>query len=112
MDATAGSPLGDNLSQLHVGLHDGFAGDEVVVLVNGQEAYHKQDVQTRYQISRADELVVNVPGESATVNVTLPRRGISKDFQLDTNEPVWPGVSVTSDGRLEGRVSQTRFRYL
>jgi hypothetical protein len=100
------------LSQVHVGLHDGFAGDEVIVVVNGREAYHKDDVKTRTQISRADELVVDVAEKLATVSVTLPRRGISKDFQLDSTEPVWLGVSVTSDDRLEGRVTQTPFRYL
>ena len=106
------APWGVPLSQVHVGLHDGFAGDEVIVVVNGQEVYHNDDVKTRTQISRADELVVTVEEKSTTVNVTLPRRGISKDFQLDSSEPVWLGVSVTSDDRLEGRVTQTPFRYL
>jgi hypothetical protein len=99
------------LAELHVALQDGFEVDEVIVLINGEEAYHKDKVQTRYQISRADEFVVDVTGDAADVIVTLPRRGVSEEFHLATTHPVWLGVSVTASNQLEGRVAQEPFGY-
>jgi hypothetical protein len=55
---------------LAVELGEGFAGDEVVVLVDGREAWRGHSVATNYSVGIAEVATVEVtPGSSVEVRV-------------------------------------------
>jgi len=104
------------MATLHVALHDGFAGDEVVVTAGEREVYRKPSVTTRTQIGLADSFEIETEigtgtGSSSTVLcVSLPGRGLSATRSVPTTGDRHVGVSVI-DGRLELKESEERFRY-
>jgi hypothetical protein len=69
--------------QINVALQDGFDSDDVVIRVDGTEAYRGEQVTTRTQISHADDTQLEVPDAPFTLEVDVPTRGIHETFQLD-----------------------------
>jgi hypothetical protein len=85
--------------QINVALQDGFDGDEVVIRVDGAEAYRGEQVTTRTQISHAADMQIDVPGGPFTLEVDVPTRGVHETFQLDPETR--PNVALSLlDGQL------------
>ena len=112
---------GDSLSQkdhrvpthtLHIALQDGFAGESVTIMVNAQEVYRKQGVQTRWQIGYADAVEVQVPAGSVEVQIAVESRQAVTTVRLQVTQPMYVGVSLTPEGTLTSRVSLAPFGYL
>lgn len=85
--------------QINLALQDGFDGDEVVILVDGAEAYRGEEITTRTQISHAADTQLDVPDGPFTLEVDVPTRGAHETFQLDPQ--THPNVALSLlDGRL------------
>jgi hypothetical protein len=85
--------------QINVALQDGFDGDEVVLRVDGDEAYRAKQITTRTQISHAADTQLDVPDGTFTLEVDIPTRGVHETFQLDPQ--AHPNVALSLfDGRL------------
>jgi hypothetical protein len=85
--------------QINVALQDGFDSDDVVIRVDGAEAYRGEQVTTRTQISHADDTQLEVPDAPFSLEVDVPTRGIHETFQLDPQTQ--PNVSLSLlDGQL------------
>jgi hypothetical protein len=85
--------------QIQVALQDGFDGDEVVIRVDGAEAYRGEQVTTRTQISHAADTELEVPDAPFTLEVDVPTRDVNETFQLDPR--THPNVALSLlDGRL------------
>jgi len=69
--------------QINVALQDGFDSDDVVIRVDGTEAYRGEQLTTRTQISHAGDTQLEVPDTPFTLEVDVPTRGIHETFQLD-----------------------------
>jgi hypothetical protein len=87
---------------INVALQDGFDGDTVVIRVDGVEAYRRDGLTTRTQISYADDTQLDVPDGPFELEVVVPTRGVEKRFRLDPH--THPNVSLSLlDGRLVER---------
>lgn len=84
---------------IHVALEDGFDDDTVVLRVDGEEAFRRDGVTTRTQISRAADAELDVPERGATLEVDVATRGVRETIELDP--AVRPVVAVSlRDGGL------------
>lgn len=96
VEGAAGHP---KAMQLNLALQDGFEADDVVVRVDGNEAYRAEEITTRTQISHAADTQLDVPDGPFTLEVDVPTRGVHESFQLDPQTQ--PNVAVSL---LEGRL--------
>jgi hypothetical protein len=83
----------------------------VVLRVNGVEAYHKENVNTRHQIGYADSLELNIEEGPVEIEVSLPLKDLSETIVLQVFAPVYVGIS-TSNAELNYQVSDEPFGYL
>lgn len=95
---------------LVVDLQDGFAGDLVVVRVNGREVFRKEGVQTKLLLGYADSFEIQVPEGTVNVEVTLPLKNLSKTIVLQVSTKVYLGLSI-HDSRIEHVISHQPFGY-
>ena len=79
--------------QINLALQDGFDGDEVVVRVDGDEAYRGEEITTRTQISHAADTQLDVPDGPFTLEVDVPTRGVHETFQVDPH--AHPNVALS-----------------
>lgn len=98
------------MAELHVALEEGFAGDDVTVVVNGRTVFEQQGVTTRPEIGLATSFDADAPGGQAEVEVRC--RGRSTRVKVGTDQPVWLGLSLDESGVLEHRISATPYGYL
>ncbi len=99
------------MPMLTIDLQDGFASDEVVIQVNGQEIYRRNQVSTNYAISRAASVQQEVPAGRAVVKITLPLKGLAQEIPLAISGPTYLALSIM-DGRVSHSLSDEPFRYL
>lgn len=84
---------------INVALQDGFEGDDVLIRVDGDEAYRGDDLTTRTQISHAADTQLEVPDGPITLDVEVPTKGVRETFQLDPRSQ--PNVAISlRDGQL------------
>jgi hypothetical protein len=84
---------------IHLALQDGFDDDEVVVRVEGSEAYHGERVTTRTQISHAADMQLDVPDRQFGLEIDVPTRGVRESVEIDPR--THPNVTISlRDGRL------------
>lgn len=84
---------------INVAFQDGFADDEVVMAVDGAEAFREDGVTTRTQISHAVDTQVEVPDRPFTLEVDVPTQGTRESFQVNPDEHQNVAISVV-DGQL------------
>ena len=75
---------------INVALQDGFDGDTVVIRVDGAEAYRREQVTTRTQISHAADTQLDVPDGPFELEVDIPTRGMQESFQIDPSGEMTP----------------------
>ena len=96
-------------SSARVDLREGFQDDDVVLRIDGEEVYRRSGVTTLPQIGRADGVDVPVGEGPVTVEIDLPRRGVSGSFSVEA-AGMHIGISVSGDA-IDHEVSSTPFRY-
>jgi hypothetical protein len=85
--------------QIHLALQDGFDDDEVVLRVEGSEAFKGEGITTRTQLSHAADMHLDVPDRPFGLDVDVPTRGVRETVQIDPQTN--PNVTVSlRDGRL------------
>jgi hypothetical protein len=98
------------MAVLHIALEEGFSGDEVTVGVDGEEVLHRDAVSTRMQLGLADTSDATVePGRHV---VTVSARGASESIDVEVEEELFLGISLSRSGAIEHRVSRERFGYV
>ena len=98
------------MATLHIALHDGFAGDAVVVAVDGQEVFNRSGVKTDLRISRADAVDTETHNGAATVQVSA--RGRTAQATVDAAATPYVAVDLGPDGQPAIRASAEPFAYL
>ncbi len=96
---------------LHIAFQEGFTGEAVVVRINGNEAYRKEQMKTRFQLGYADSFEVNVEEGSVRVEVLLPAQSLSEIFEVQVSEPTYVAVSL-DENKIVHRVSVQPFGYV
>ncbi len=97
---------------LTIDLQDGFANDTVVINVAGNEIFRKGNVKTDYSIGLAESVKIEVPKGELHVTVSLTKRDISNSYSIEISEPVYLGVSLSSDKSISFKQSREAFKYL
>ena len=85
--------------QINVALQDGFDGDEVVIRVDGVDAYRGEQVTTRTQISHAADTQLEVPDRPFVLEVDVPTRDVRETLEIDPETQQNVAISLL-DGRL------------
>ncbi len=83
---------------LKLSLEEGFANDHVVVTADGKVLADESGVTTRYQISLARLLDLELTGEEGELVVSLPEKGLEARLPLSGGPPGHLRASVTRDG--------------
>ena len=84
---------------LKVSLEEGFDNDHVVVTADGKVLADESGVTTRYQISLARLLDLELTGDEGELVVSLPEKGLEARLPLTDGPPTHLRVSVARDGR-------------
>jgi hypothetical protein len=95
---------------LHIALQDGFAGEPVVIRLDGREVYRKDAVRTDLRISRADAVDLDAHAGQATVEVEA--RGQAASASVDAARTPYLSVNLDGSGRPQVRTSTEPFAYL
>lgn len=75
-------------------LRDNFAGDEVVVFVDGREVARERGVATRPERGRARSLDLAPEGGARRLAVALPGLGLREELALPPARPLRLGASL------------------
>lgn len=98
------------MSKLHVDFQEGFTQDKIILRVNGQERWQKQDVTTNRLLGLASSAEIDVPDGSVTIEIQIPTKNLSKTISIEVSGSGFLGVSI-EHGRIEHIVSQRPFGY-
>jgi hypothetical protein len=98
--------------EIPIDLQDGFKDDTVVISVEGRELLRDEAVSTRFQIGRAKSVKLQVPEGRTELTVEVPTRNLRGTATVDTTKPVFVGISLTTQGKLQIRVQDQPFGYL
>jgi hypothetical protein len=99
------------MPMLKVDLQEGFSGETVVLLLNGNEVY-RGTPKTRMQIGLADSRSFNLPPQHLTLKVAIPLSGVSETLDLDLTQDLFVGGTLSSDGVISLRLSSEPFGYV
>lgn len=84
---------------IHLALQDGFDDDEVVLRLDGSEAYRGEGITTRTQISYATDVQLDVPDRPFALEVDVPTRDVRETVEIDPN--AHPNVAISlRDGQV------------
>jgi hypothetical protein len=84
---------------LKLSLEEGFDDDHVVVSADGTVLADESGVTTRYQISLARLLDLEITGNEEELVVSLPEKGLEARLPLAAGPASHLRVSVARDGR-------------
>ncbi len=98
-------------SKVHFALQEGFANEEVHILCNDVNLYKKENVTTDIRYGLADSFEVTLQDGMNKVKISLPKRSISQEFQIQSRSPQYVGISL-KDGDLKLKFSDEPFGYL
>jgi hypothetical protein len=112
LPAQAGASMEGEMVEVTVDLQDGFKDDTVVISAQGKELLRDEAVTTRFQIGKAKSLQLAMPAGEVTLNVEVPTKDARTTVPIDTSKPVFVGVSLTTEGRLEVKVQERPFGYM
>lgn len=96
---------------LSIDFQDGFANDTVVLHVNGDEVFRKEDVSTNLLLGKADALETVVKTGQIVIEINIQTRDIAMTIPLEISADTYLGISVVN-GRIEYVVSDEPFGYL
>ena len=102
------------MPELRVDLQEGFAGDLVVLQLNGDEVYRARP-KTRLQTGLAELRAFHIadPARPLLLEVQLPDLGVSRSFPCSfTGNELYVGVNRDEHGAISFRSSQEPFGYL
>ncbi|HWW61459.1 MAG TPA: hypothetical protein VN181_08840 [Thermoanaerobaculia bacterium] len=93
---------------LDIHLQEGFAGDEVIVRIDGEERLRRAAVHTRRALSLAEHVTFEVDAGAHVIDVSV--RGIERRIAVDVADKLYVGIGVKDD-ELRVRVRDKQFGY-
>lgn len=98
------------MATIHIDLQDGFADDNVVIRLDGQEVYRGERLTTKMLYGLTDSTEAEVEAGTVELEISLEGRDLSYTLLLEVEEDVWVGFSVEG-GELRPIVSEEPFGY-
>jgi hypothetical protein len=84
------------MATLTVDLQEGFEGDPVEVIVDGEPRWRDEQVTTNVAVSLAASVPLEVPDGPADVRVALPARGLEARLAVDAAGEVHLAANVAA----------------
>jgi len=100
----------DIMYTLEIDLQEGFDGDQVVIDINGKEAFRQENVSTKLLLGYAETKAFPLPPGKTTVTISLPQKKQTTTINLNLEANTYLGVSVTPAG-LDYILSDKPFFY-
>ncbi|MGH9674631.1 MAG: hypothetical protein ACRD44_15740 [Bryobacteraceae bacterium] len=94
-----------------IDLQEGFAGNPVVLRIDGQEVY-RASPKTRMQIGLADSRTFDLPPQEHVIEFEMPETGASRTLTVNLVQDRYLGVSVEQDKSVSLKDSLEPFGYL
>ncbi|MDT0572521.1 hypothetical protein RM704_34530 [Streptomyces sp. DSM 3412] len=86
--------------ELTIALEEGFEGQHVVVVVDGDVVLDDPEVRTRRQIGLARSVPVRLPEGEHAIGVLVD--GVERlNIRVDSGAVRWAGISRDADGSLD-----------
>src|SRR5829696_5946083 len=98
------------MGKLNIDFQEGFAGELVVVKLDGREVHRQDKVQTKRAIGYAASQQVQTPPGEHTVEIILPDRDLSTKVKLPAADETHLGFSVEG-GKISHIISTESFGY-
>lgn len=81
------------MTELSIYLTDGFAKDRVVVRMNGEQVYARDNVTTQLLIGLADSFEVEAHSSRLVIEIDVPSRDLGHTIEIDvaqgTHVVIW-----------------------
>ncbi|MFV1976064.1 MAG: hypothetical protein ACC651_09965 [Candidatus Scalindua sp.] len=94
-----------------IDLQEGFANDTVVIRLNGQEIFRRENVTTRLQIGLADRIEIQTQERSSEVEIELPIKKLVVTKEIACEKDIFLGVTFHAGGKLALREQLCEFWY-
>jgi len=98
------------MSKIIIDLQDGFDNDQVIIQIDHQEVYRKENVSTQLLLGFADSVTTEAPTDPFTVTVEVLSRSLTQEIPLVKSEIAYLGLSLTGSS-LVYLVSDHEFWY-
>jgi len=95
---------------LYIDLQEGFNNDTVIILVNGEEIFRKDGVQTKLLLGFSETLSVPVSTGEVELKIQVPSRSLDDEFKFTIQKNLYVGISITDLG-IETIVTDAPFMY-
>jgi hypothetical protein len=93
-----------------IDFQDGFLDDTVVLRINGQERFQREQVSTRLLLGLASSFTTEIEKGSLSVEISIPTRGLKESLMLDVTADTYIGVGI-ANGKLAIIISERPFGY-
>ena len=95
---------------LTIDLQEGFQEDKVVLYVNGEEVYRKDQVRTKRLLGMAGSFTTEVETGSVNVEIRVETKHLAKTIPLEISDDTYLGISIVN-GVIDHIVSDEPFGY-
>ena len=95
---------------LTIDLQEGFKGDKVVLYVNGEEVYRKNQVKTKRLLGMAGSFTTEVETGPVNVEIRVATQDLAETIPLQVSSDTYLGISVVN-GMIDPIVSEEPFGY-
>lgn len=98
------------MATLTIDFQEGFAGDTVVLSLNGDEVLRQENITTKMVLGYAGSFESEVETGSVTVEIYVQTKDLRETVILEVSEDTYLGISIT-DGKIETIQLDEPFKY-
>jgi hypothetical protein len=95
---------------LNIDFQSGFKNDTVVILVNNNEVFRKDNVQTLLLTDHAESVSLDIEKGSVCIDIIIDTKNLRKAINADIMATTYLGISIVM-GAIEHMVSGEPFGY-
>ena len=95
---------------LNIDLQSGFENDTVVIMVNHNEEFRKENVQTQLLTGYAESVSIGIEKGSVSIDIIIETKNLKKEINTRVLAATYLGVSIIT-GNIEHMISEEPFGY-
>lgn len=84
-------------SLVHFDFQDGFINDTIILKVNGNEEFSKQNITTDHRISLAESVTTEILNGQVKIEVIIPTKNLSLSKTVQINSEKYFGISIINN---------------
>ena len=95
---------------LNIDFQSGFENDTVVIMVNYNEEFRKENVQTRLLTGFAESVSLGIEKGPVCIDIIIETKNLKKEINTNVLATTYLGVSIVM-GNIEHMISGEPFGY-